>query len=286
MKRTRSSRSSLPEVALRLCVGEFAVPAQKVDVRIEDKPESRSLLMLQGRSRNLRWLEMSLDLKVRSLSVQWPLLEEIVAAKDSHFGSRTRLFRRVDTSGVPVHTQDLFQVSVRGFELPIYAPRTDLLYVECTETVVQFLVDQTTRDLATPPDAPHTPHAPLGQEKPDGAQEAPLREEQQEGTKDPDSDLHEELHHQEELPPEHEEQPQADSPIADIQAIILELKQMDSEVTASWYPSRYSFVVHRGILSKPFLAPHFRQACRRGDAQSSLSEARHAAISWLQEVMN
>ena len=178
------------------------------------------------------------------------------------------MFKRVDTKGKPVHTDAMFQVSVRGFELPVYAPRTDVLYVECTQTVVKFLVEQTISDLE------HLPDTPLEQDKPVGAPNAPLKEEKPEDAMEEQpnpSDLHEEV------PAE----PPQDPHMVDVRAIIADL-QGSEEVSASWYPSRNSFVVTIGNISKQFLAPHFRLACGSGDAQPSLAAAHSAAMAWLE----
>ena len=56
----------------------------------DGEPLTKSFTMLKGRDANLRWLEVGLNVKVRSLNQKWPLQSDHLEAQEKFFCKRTR----------------------------------------------------------------------------------------------------------------------------------------------------------------------------------------------------
>ena len=306
MKRAPRFLEPSRDIAMRLCVGDLAVPSEDLVYILGDSvphQQGKFILMQGARSSfHLRWLEQSLNLKKGSLSLdKWPLGREMIAAKDAAFGERKGRMKRVSKAGSVFPKKLLFQISVRGTELPCLAPRRNALYVECTIPIVRFLVEETVKDLDLQEleSAPLEDRAPrvgpsAGEEEAPRSSPDPVEEGEEE---DPlEVDLEVQPHDlvipgeglvgvkEEPLEVDLEVQPH-DLAMEAVSSAMAEIKSISPGIQAAWHPSRSSICVSFRGRKESFLAPSFSKSCKRGDAQTPLATAVQQASAWIEGHM-
>ena len=144
---------ALVPVALRLCAGDMAVPAERVDIEVEADPpvHVRALeVFLTGRQTEAEWVERALDLRARAfLQIDWPLLKDI---KETLVQRRSALPRR---AGRQPHLG--VRVEIRGREILVRnrLSRISVLLEEGEEIAgLKWLLQELHKDLGVIPPPP------------------------------------------------------------------------------------------------------------------------------------
>ena len=249
------------------------------------EPFDKNFIQVQGArvSFHCRWLERALNLAKGSLAIgKWPLGRELVAAKDACFGPRKGRVKRTNLNGNSFHKQLLFNISVRGVELPCHAPRRNCLFVEMTGATVRFIVDETLKDVA------EIGAASLPLPVQDG--ESPLQDESSEGSaprapQGPEEGLVPVKEEKEDLEEEEEEEEGGPGDVREaIDSALAQIKSLaPGEIGATWHGSRSQICVTLNKRKKSFLAPSFKRSCQRGDARTPLATAVDRATEWLED---